>query len=398
MTTPTRLGERDAYIRGIGQSQVGRKLGRGDLDLTCEAAVRAVADAGLTMADIDGLACYPGGGLGSTPGFNGPGAPDVQDALRLKLNWLNGTSEGGAQMSTIVNAIMAVSLGLAKNVLVYRTVTESSAVLGRRGAALSTPTVGGQLQWMLAPGAISAPHWFATLTNRYMTQNGLKREQLGQIAVNARRNAALNPNGIFKDPMTIEDYLAVRMISTPLCLFDCDTPCDGATAFVISHVDSAGDAPKTPIHVNALGTALRGRDSWDQYESPHRTAVHYAAKHLWERSDLTAADVDVAELYDGFTIITLTWLEALGFCADGEAGDFVEGGTRIALDGELPLNTNGGQLSGGRLHGLGFVHEAVVQLRGEGGDRQVQGRHEVAVVGNGGGTHGGAMLLTAGIR
>lgn len=391
-------GERKAYIRGLGQSQVGRRLGRSDLDLTCEALVDAVEDAGLTMADIDGLACYPGGGLAATPGFTGPGANEVQDALRLEVDWLNGTAEGGAQLSTLVNAIMAVSTGLASNVLVYRTVTESSAVAGKRGAALSTPSVGGQMQWMLATGAVAAPNWFGMMANRYMTQCGLTREQLGQVAVNARRNAALNPKGVYTDPMTLDDYLASRMITSPLCLFDCDIPIDGSTAFVVSHVDSAADSPKTPVHVNAIGASFRGRNSWDQYPSPHRTAVHYAARSMWKRTDLAPADVDVAELYDGFSIITLQWLEAMGFCADGEAGAFVEGGKRIALDGELPLNTHGGQLSSGRLHGLGFVHEAVVQLRGEGGARQVPGRHEVAVAANGGGTHGGALLLTAGIR
>jgi acetyl-CoA acetyltransferase len=392
------IGERAAYIRGLGQSEVGRKLGRSDLSLTCEALIRAVDDAGLTMDDIDGLACYPGGGLAATPGFTGPGANEVQDALRLKVNWLNGTAEGGAQLSTMVNAVMAVATGIAKNVLVYRTVTESSAVVGKRGAALSTPTIGGQMQWMIAAGAVAAPHWFGTMANRYMTQYGLTRDQLGMIAVNARRNAGLNPNGIFTDPMSLDDYLAARMITTPLCLYDCDVPCDGSTAFVVSHVDSAGDSPHTPVHVNALGTAFDVRNSWDNYTDLQSTAVHAVGRHLWTRTDLRPADVDVAELYDGFSIITLQWLEALGFCAPGEAGSFVEGGKRISLEGELPVNTNGGQLSGGRLHGLGFVHEAVTQLRGQGGARQVQGNPEVAVAANGGGTHGGAMLLTAGIR
>jgi acetyl-CoA acetyltransferase len=393
-----RAGERSAIIRGIGQSQVGRRVGRSDLDLTLEASLAAIEDAGLTPDDIDGVATFPGGGIAATPGFNGPGAPDVQDALRLKVDWLSANSEGGAQLSCLVNACMAVATGLAKNVLVYRTVTESTQQVGGRGAAVSNPVIGGQMQWSLVPGALAAPHWFALMTNRYMTEYGLTREQLGQVAVNARRNAQLNPNGVYQDAMTLDDYLTSRLITSPLCLYDCDVPCDGSTAFVVSHVDSAADSRHTPIHVNAVGTAYRSRNSWDQYESPTRTALYYSAQQLWERTDLRPSDVDVAEIYDGFSIITLQWLEALGFCGDGEAGAFVEGGKRIALDGELPINTNGGQLSAGRLHGLGFVHEAVVQLRGQGGARQVPGRHEVAVAGNGGGTYGGAMLLTAGVR
>jgi acetyl-CoA acetyltransferase len=124
--------------------------------------------------------------------------------------------------------------------------------------------------------------------------------------------------------------------------------------------------------------------------------MHDAGASLWERTDLTPADVDLAQLYDGFSILTVLWLEALGFCGEGEAGGFLAGGARIALDGELPLNTAGGQLSSGRLHGLGLVHEACLQLRGRAGERQVPGRHEVAAVSNGGGPIGGALLLTAG--
>jgi acetyl-CoA acetyltransferase len=119
-----------------------------------------------------------------------------------------------------------------------------------------------------------------------------------------------------------------------------------------------------------------------------------AATEMWSRTDLSPADVQVAELYDGFSFLTMCWLEALGFCGRGEGGPFVEGGTRIARDGQLPVNTHGGQLSAGRLHGFGFIHEAVVQLRGDGGDRQVPKPVEVAAVANGGGPIAGCMLLT----
>jgi acetyl-CoA acetyltransferase len=119
-----------------------------------------------------------------------------------------------------------------------------------------------------------------------------------------------------------------------------------------------------------------------------------AAAQMWSRTDLRPADVDLAELYDGFTFLTFAWLEALGFCGDGEAGPFVEGATRIALDGELPLNTYGGQLSAGRMHGYWVLHEACVQLRGAAGERQVPGNPEVAVVSNGGGPIAGSMLVT----
>ncbi len=395
--------ERRAIISGIGQSDIGRRLGRSDLDLTVQAALAAIADAGLTRDDIDGLATYPGMGAG-TPGFAGPSTPEVQDALRLRLNWHDGGGEGPAQIRAVIAACIAVGAGLAKHVLVYRTVTESTAqgeggragIGGTGGGGRGIPRFSGFLQWSLPFGAVSAANWIALVGQRRVHEFGLTRQQLGQIAINGRRNAALNPHAVYRDPLTMDEYLAARMISTPLCLFDCDAPCDGATAVIVSHADYAGDTPHPAAHVNAVGTALRGRPSWDQFDDMTSMAARDAAASMWERTDLTPADVDVAQLYDGFSVLTLVWLEALGFCGRGESGPFIEGGTAIARDGSLPLNTAGGQLSGGRLHGFGLLHEAVVQLRGEGGERQVPGRPEVAAVANGGGPIAGSMLLTRG--
>jgi acetyl-CoA acetyltransferase len=172
-------------------------------------------------------------------------------------------------------------------------------------------------------------------------------------------------------------------------------PCDGAVAIVVSSVETARDLRQRPILVEAVGTKVDERQSWDQGTITHLPNVFGPAAHLWSRTTLTPDDVDVAELYDGFSFNCLSWLEALGFCGVGEAADFLDGGRRIALDGELPLNTHGGQLSGGRTHGYGFLHEAVVQLRGDGGDRQVPGAR-VAAVSAGGGVPAGAFLLRRG--
>ena len=390
------IPEQRAVISGVAQSQVGRRLGRGELDLTIEAALAAIADAGLTPADIDGLAAYPGGVMGDSGGFAGPGTPTVQDALRLSLNWHSGGPEGPAQIQAVINAVMAVSTGLARHVLVYRTVTESTAQGsgGRAGIGVGTDGIGGPFQWSLPFRAYSAANWLAMNAQRHFHEFGTTREQMAQIALNARRNAGLNPNGIFRDPMSIDDYFAARMITTPFCLYDCDVPADGSTAIVVSATEHASAVDHPVARVEAVGTALRGRPSWDQWDDMTTMSARDAAAHLWSRTDLRPADVDVAELYDGFSFLTMAWLEALGFCEHGESGPFIEGGKRIALDGELPVNTHGGQLSSGRLHGFGFLHEAVVQLRGEGGDRQVAGHPEVAVVANGGGPVAGAMLLT----
>ncbi|MNE71328.1 lipid-transfer protein [compost metagenome] len=148
------------------------------------------------------------------------------------------------------------------------------------------------------------------------------------------------------------------------------------------------------MFVESICGPFSGRDAWDQMDDLTRYSAEACGKRLWSRTDYKPADVDLAELYDGFSFLSLLWLEGLGFCGRGEAGDFVEGGQRIALDGELPLATHGGQLSAGRLHGLGHVHEAVVQLRGEGEARQVPGTPKLAVASNGGGPLAGAVLLS----
>ncbi len=194
--------------------------------------------------------------------------------------------------------------------------------------------------------------------------------------------------------MTMDDYFAARMITSPFGLFDCDVPCDGSIALIVSAADIAPDLAQPPVYVEAVGTQIIDRVSWDQGTLSHEPQTQGPAAHLWSRTSLRPEDVDFAQLYDGFTFNCLSWLEGLGFCGVGEAGDFLSDPGRIALGGQLPLNTFGGQLSAGRTHGYGFLHEAVVQLRGDGGERQVAGA-EVGVVSTGGGTPGGCFLFTA---
>jgi len=394
--------EQRSIISGIGQSDVGRRLGRTGLDLTIDAALEAIADAGLTTDDIDGIATYPGAAMGTPPGFAGPGSPEVQEALRLKVNWHTGGIEGAAQLAAVVNAVMAVGAGLAKHVLVWRTVTEATEQgSGRRqgiglggGGGGSAPRMGGTMQWSIPMRAYSAANWLALNCQRHMHEFGTTTDQLAMIAVNARRNSVINPKAVYRDPMSLEDYYAGRMITTPFRLYDCDAPVDGSTAVIVSTADHAKNVDHPVARFEAVGTALRGRPSWDQYEDSTSMAARDAGAHLWTRTDLTPADVDVAELYDGFSFLTMTWLEALGFCGKGESGPFIEGGHRIALDGELPVNTHGGQLSAGRLHGYGFFHEACLQLWGEAGERQIPKQPEVAVAAAGGGPLAGCFLLT----
>jgi acetyl-CoA acetyltransferase len=250
------------------------------------------------------------------------------------------------------------------------------------------------MQWRMPYGASSAGNWIAMHASAHFDKYGTTRETLGWIALNARANAARTPWAIYKEPLTMDDYLNARMITTPFGLYDCDVPCDGSVAVIVSRKDRARDLRQKPVHLEAVGTQLTERWSWDQGTLDHEPLVTGPAAHLWTRTDLRPADIDLAQLYDGFSFNCLSWLEALGFCGEGEAKDFLDGGKNIALDGMLPLNTHGGQLSSGRLHGFGFIHEAITQLRGAAGERQVANA-ETAVVSNGGGAPGGVFLFTA---
>jgi acetyl-CoA acetyltransferase/uncharacterized OB-fold protein len=383
-------------ITGIGVSRIGRRLMVPPLSLTIDACEQAVADAGLTFDDIDGLSTYPG--AGAFGGFGEGGITALESALGLRPTWHNGGMETFGPGGSLIAAMLAVAGGLARHVLCFRTVWEATFTEStRRGEMTERPGPGpsraaGPSAWRTPFGSISAAHTLAQNAQRHFHRYGTTRETLGWIALNQRANAALNPTAIYREPLTMDDYLGARAVTTPFGLYDCDVPCDGSTAVIVSAVETAPDLAKPPVLVEAVGTQITERIEWDQSTLTHEPQVLGPAAHLWSRTDLRPDDVDVAQLYDGFTFNCLSWIEALGFCGIGEAKDFLDGGKNIARDGVLPLNTHGGQLSHGRTHGMGLIHEAIVQLRGEGGARQVTDAR-VAVVSSGGLTPGGAILL-----
>jgi len=378
-------------LTGIGMSEIGRRLMRQPLSLTVDACQVAIADAGLTIDDIDGLSTYPGGG-GFGP-FSEGGVTALESALGIRPTWHNGGIETFGPGGSVIAAMLAVAGGLARHVLCFRTLWEATFnELMKQGKIPPTMRTDS---WFFPFGAVSAAHTLAQNAQRHFHRYGTTRETLGWIALNQRANAALNPTAIYREPLTMEDYLQARMITTPFGLYDCDVPCDGAVAVIVSHVDAARDLAKPPVLVEAVGTQIIERLDWDQSTLTHEPQSLGQAAHMWTRTSLQPKDVDVAELYDGFTINCLSWIEALGFCGIGEAKDFLDGGKNIARDGVLPLNTHGGQLSHGRTHGMGLIHEAVTQLRGEAGERQVEGAR-VGVVSSGGLTPSGAILLRVG--
>ena len=378
-------------LTGIGMSPIGRRLMQLPLSLTVQACEAAIADAGLTFDDIDGLSTYPG--PLNVAGMGEGGVTALEAALGIRPTWHNGTMETFGPGGSVISAMLAIACGLARHVLCFRTLWEATnSELMKQGKI--TPSIGRMSGWQMPFGATSAAHTLAMNAQRHFHRYGTTKETLGWIALNQRANAELNPTAIYRSPMTMDDYLSARPITTPFGLYDCDVPCDAAIAVIVSAVDAARDMPKPPVFVEAVGTQIIERIDWDQSTLTHEPQVLGQAAHVWTRTSLRPTDVDVAELYDGFTFNCLSWIEALGFCGIGEAKEFLDGGKNIARDGQLPLNTHGGQLSHGRTHGMGLLHEAITQLRGEAGDRQVADAR-VGVVSSGGLTPSGVLLLRA---
>jgi acetyl-CoA acetyltransferase len=392
--------EKDAIISGLGISRIGRRTGIPGLELTLEAVRAAIEDAGLTPDDIDGI-----GTLGDTP------PSEVAEALGIEATDQTTGFDTAGVLIPVMSAFKAVAEKRARHVLVYRTVAMLGGSMNQEASPMLNPLASPPVEphrpgtrrklkpfedidLLVAAHSYSAANWLAMHCRRHMELYGTTKEQLGWLAINSRRNAGLNPRAAYRDPMTMEDYLSARPVSTPFGLFDCDVPIDGSIALVVSHADYAADCQHRPVAVEAVGGAY-GSGGWFHRDDFPKMASTEAAAEMWSRTDLVAADVDIAEIYDGFTFLTFAWLEALGFCADGEAGPFVDGATRIALDGTLPLNTYGGQLSAGRMHGYWLLHEACLQLRGQAGERQIEQRPEVAVAAAGGGPIAACLVLTS---
>ncbi len=380
-------------ITGVGISKIGRNTGRPAMAHLLEAAKQALECAGLTRDDIDGICTYPGKADGS-PGMSPLGTGEVRNALGLKTRFHAAVPDGPSQMAPLMVAAMAVMTGQARHVLCFRALTESSSqTAGQRASVPGSgkARIGGWLSWLVPMHAMSASNWAGWMAQRYFHEFGMTREHLGMVATGQRAFALKNPGAVMQKPLTTDDYLAARMISEPLGLFDCDIPIDGACVVIVSAGDAARDCAQPPLSIEAMGAALSSQETWDQRADLTTMGAHDSCADLWQRTEFKPADVDVLALYDGFSIFVPMWLEAFGFCGHGEAKDFIAEG-HIAPGGRFPVNTGGGQLSSGRLHGFGLLHEACAQLWGMGGERQVADA-QTAVCGMGGGFIAGSMLL-----
>ena len=379
---------RDKYaIAGIGWTDYSKNSGRTVRSLASEACLNAIGDAGLGVKDIDGFVSF---------NFN-DSVPAIAvateigvPAARYAMDFLSG---GNAANMIILTAAAAIEAGLAENVLCYRAMNGRSGFRLGGGRDLSAY---GITQFTAPFGWITYPQAMAMWCRRHMIEYGTNAEQLGEIAVTFRQNAMLNPRAMQRDPMSMDDYMASRMIVDPFRMYDICLETDGACAILVTRAERARDLAQKPVYISGGaygGGPDQGEDLFDAIRWPDHSHNYakYIADDLWRSAGMGPADIDVAEIYDCFTYSVIMQLEGLGFCKDGEGGEFVRGG-RSARTGELPMNTHGGLLSEGYIHGLNHVVEAVQQLRGQAGPRQIAGA-ETCLTTAGAMTCGSAMVL-----
>jgi acetyl-CoA acetyltransferase len=361
----------NAAIVGVGATPQGKIPGSTALSLGVDAFSAALADAGLEKSDIDGLLTFPG-----TTSPEGPlHYLRLGEELGLDPRVTGSMSMGGGTAGALVHhAVAAIEAGQA---------TTIACVFGdsaRTGGSKFSRASGWGDTWDLW-GMFGAAANSALVASRHMATYGTTSEQLAEVAVACRYHGSLNPNAVMREPITVADHQASRWIVEPLHLLDCCLISDGGVCIIVSSLERARDARKPVVRIAGMGQAYTNRTlgNPDWLTMPHqKTALDTA----YRTAGLGPHDVDVAQLYDNFTISVLLWLEHGGFCAPGEGGSFVENG-RIQLGGELPVNTAGGNLSESYMEGWLHVVEGVRQIRGEGGPRQVPNAEVCLVTGRG---------------
>jgi len=357
-------------VTGIATAGTGEAPGFTPLELLAEASIKALADAGKTVADVDGLFV--------STSVHGMAVISAAEYLGIHPRFANGSTIGGSSfVAHMLTAALALEAGLCDTALIAYGSNQRTA--SGKLVSLSEPQPFEAVHKPLFP--ISA---YAMAAARHMHEFGTMRTHLAEVAVAARRWAQLNPDAYRRTPLTIEEVLAARMVSDPLSVLDCCLVTDGAAAIVMTRADAAKDAPHAPAYLLGCAASLSHRQI-AQMEDLTVTAARDSGARAYAMAKLGPADIDVVELYDAFTINTILFLEDLGFCAKGEGGAFVSGGA-IAPGGRLPVNTNGGGLSCVHpgMYGLLLVVEAVQQLRGAAGARQVPGVEVALAHGNGG--------------
>ncbi len=368
------LSRNPVYVAGVAETPLGKVAGHSELSMVAVAAREALAEAGMTLSDVDGIFVNYMGEEGSV---------QVGEYLGIQPRYADSTDLGGAAFEAHVHhALTAIATGRCEVALVTYASRQRSKRNRSRVLPLDDDNIIAQFE---APYAIPVPiGHYALLAARHMHQFGTTSEQLAEVAVAARSWAQLNPKAWSRDPLTVEDVLASPMMSDPIHVLDCCLVTDGGGALILTNQERAADAAKQAIRVLGAGES---HTHWHIGQMPDmtETAARLAGREAFEMAGIQPKDIDVFEPYDSFTITVILQLEDLGFCEKGEGGAFVEGG-RLGPGGDFPALTSGGGLSYNHPGALGLllVIEAVRQLRGEAGDRQVPGARLAAANGVGG--------------
>ncbi len=359
----TRLSGAAAVV-GIGATEFSKKSGRSELSLAVEATLAALADAGLTPGDVDGMSTFT---METNPEnllARSLGIPQLDFFARVGFG-------GGGGCASVMHAAMAVATGAAEVVVVYRAFNERSGRRFGQGPPPDKVAVTSENEyrsWVNPHGLLTPAQQTAMVAARYLHDYGATSADLGRVSVLARKHAATNPAAWFHErPITLAEHQASRLIAEPLRLLDCCQETDGGQALVVTSVERARDLAQTPVVLRAAAQGI-GPDqhtmvSYYRDDITHFPEASVVARRLWAQSGLGPAQMDAASLYDHFTPYVLTQLEDYGFCGEGEAADFIRDGN-LELDGALPTNTHGGQLGEGYLHGMNGIAEGARLVRG----------------------------------
>ncbi|GAA1267551.1 lipid-transfer protein [Pseudonocardia aurantiaca] len=374
-----------AAIVGIGQTEFSKRSGRSELRLAVEAVTAAIADAGLEPSDIDGLTTFS---LDTSPEIDiarATGMGDLTFMSRIHYG-------GGAACAVVLQAVMAVATGVARNVVVYRAFNERSGRrfgAGQRGQPSGSDAEQIAMSWTLPFGLATPASWVAMFARRYMHEFGATSEDFGRVSVVDRTHAATNPNAWFYGkPITLDDHQASPWIVEPLHLLDCCQESDGGVALVVTSTERARDMPHPAVLIDAAAQgAADDQHMMTSYYRPDEREVELpemalVARQLYATSGLGPDDIRSAVIYDHFTPFVLPQLEAFGFCGRGEAKDFIRDG-HLEMGGRLPLNTHGGQLGEAYIHGVNGVLEAVRQIRGTSANQLDEVDHVLVTAGTG---------------